>query len=194
MSILTILLNILLPPLAVLLEHGVGVLPKSASFDSLEVTSMKSKSTVSESLEVSSDAEFSGDVFMEKGLTVQGTVVGSGPYVDSSDERFKKNIQDLNGALGKVIKLRGVTYELRTDEFPKRNFDNSTQMGFIAQEVEQVVPELVVEDSEGFKAVSYARSTALLVNAIQELYAELAVMRKEVQTLRQEVADGTVQK
>ena len=60
--------------------------------------------------------------------------------MDSSDLRFKNDIHTINGALEKINNLRGVTYTLRTDEYPNKNFSNETQIGWIAQEVEEVSP------------------------------------------------------
>ena len=145
------------------------------------------------SLVVSADSELHGDVFMRSSLTVQGTVVGSGPYVDSSDARFKKNIKPLEQALDKVCALRGVSYDLRLDEFPHKNFGNDTQIGWIAQEVEKIAPELVVEDADGYKAVAYARSTALLGSAIAELRAEMSAemtaLKEQITALKAELAN-----
>ncbi len=118
---------------------------------------------------VGDQADFKGHVYIEKSLTVLGTTVGSGPYVDSSDVRFKKKIRTIDSPLEKVRNLRGVTYELRSEEFPKKNFGKETQMGWIAQEVEKVVPELVTTDADGFRAIAYARGSALVGQAVVEL-------------------------
>jgi hypothetical protein len=77
----------------------------------------------------------------------------SNAITESSDERYKKNIVTLQGALDKVLALRGVNYSWRTDEFPEKGFDSSKQMGLIAQEVEKIVPEVVSTDSKGYKSV-----------------------------------------
>jgi len=178
--------------------------PDDISYRNVDVTSMlrmqnftSAAGAVGElratSLVVSADSELHGDVFMSSSLTVQGTVVGSGPYVDSSDARFKKNIKPLEQALDKVCALRGVSYDLRLDEFPHKNFGNDTQIGWIAQEVEKIAPELVVEDAEGYKAVAYARSTALLGSAIAELRAEMSAemtaLKEQITALKAELAN-----
>ena len=67
-----------------------------------------------------------------------------------------------------VQELRGVTYDFRTEEFVDKNFPEYNQLGFIAQEVEAVIPQVVRTDSEGYKAVDYAKITALLTQAIKE--------------------------
>ncbi len=162
----------------------------SITSESITTTSTSSTSIEVDTHKVNKYAEFNGEVYMEKGLTVQGTVVGSGPYVDSSDLRFKKNINELNGrsSLDIICKLRSVSYNLKVDEYPERNFSNTTQIGWIAQEVEILAPELVEMDKDGYRAVSYARSTALLASAIaelrQEFNDELDLLRQEIKQLK----------
>ena len=117
---------------------------------------------------------------------MQGTVVGSGPYIDSSDSRFKREVEPVHGALDKVQALRAVTYALKAEDYPERNFDSNRHIGWIADEVEDVVPELVTKDALGFRAVAYGRSTALIAAAIKELRAE---MKQEMESLRLEIKD-----
>lgn len=100
-------------------------------------------------------------------LDVNGDILAIQVH-SSSDERFKKNINTVDDAISKVQKLRGVTYDFRTEEFADKNFPEYNQLGFIAQEVEAVIPHVVRTDSEGYKAVDYAKITALLTQAIKE--------------------------
>jgi hypothetical protein len=55
-----------------------------------------------------------------------------------------------------------VTYNFRTDEFPERALPATPQLGFLAQEVEAVLPQLVSTDAQGYKGVAYAHVTTLL--------------------------------
>mmetsp|Transcript_5086 Transcript_5086/g.7776 ORF Transcript_5086/g.7776 Transcript_5086/m.7776 type:complete len:1957 (-) Transcript_5086:199-6069(-) len=125
-----------------------------------------------EGLSTSGPAEFGSNVHIEGSLTVRGTVSGSGPYYDSSDRRFKTNISTISGALDMVSSLRGVTYDNKVDEYPDRKFSDQPQMGWIADEVESVIPELVEEDAQGYKHVAYSRAVAVLGEAIKELRDE----------------------
>ena len=59
-------------------------------------------------LSVSGVAELGGDVFVDGSVNVRGSVIGSGPYIDSSDKRFKTNITTINSAIDKVMQLEGV--------------------------------------------------------------------------------------
>lgn len=71
-----------------------------------------------------------------------------------------------------MLGLRGVNYFWKVNEFKDKGFTPEKQIGFIAQEVEKLVPELVHTDKEGYKTMSYDRVTALLVEAVKELKKE----------------------
>ena len=90
----------------------------------------------------------------------------------ASDGRFKKNVTSFASMLGAVSSLRPVHYDWRTDEFPDRHFSANRSYGLIAQDVEQVLPELVVTGRDGYKAVDYTKLPLLAVQAIKELKAE----------------------
>jgi hypothetical protein len=66
-------------------------------------------SVTTAALTVRDTAEFLSDVVIDGSVTVHGPVVGSGPYVDSSDARFKKDVANITDALDTVTKLRGVS-------------------------------------------------------------------------------------
>jgi exonuclease VII small subunit len=101
-----------------------------------------------------------------------GTATASGDVVAYSDARVKANIKPIDSSLEKVLKLTGVTYN-RTDLE-----DKSTKIGFIAQEVEKVVPEVVTYDSEKDRyGVSYGNVTALLVEAIKEQQTQIEELK-----------------
>lgn len=106
---------------------------------------------------------------------VAGNFTAAGNVTAYSDERLKHDVQVISGALDKVKALRGVTF--------KWNRDNSGGVGFIAQELEQVCPELV-HNCADIKSVAYGNVTALLVEAVKELRAEVITLRTELATLR----------
>lgn len=95
-------------------------------------------------------------------------VAAAGP----SHIRLKRDIQPLDSSLDKVTELRGVSYKWKTDQYPDRGFRDTKQIGLIAQDVESVLPELVSTDSKEYKAVSYDKLTAVLVEAVKELKVE----------------------
>ncbi len=88
----------------------------------------------------------------------------------SSDRRFKKNIEPITDILSKLEQLQPVSYEMRADEFPQYGFGSGTAYGLIAQEVEQVFPQLVETDANGYKMVKYGPElTMLSLQGIREL-------------------------
>ncbi len=97
------------------------------------------------------------------------TISGSN-YFTGSDARLKTNVQPITSALDAVLALRGVTFNRISDE------SQQTHIGLIAQEVEQVLPEVVFTDHEGYKSVAYANIVGVLVEAIRELEARVAAL------------------
>jgi len=91
-----------------------------------------------------------------------------------SDIKLKTNVKPLTGALSKVLQLEGVSFEWT--HWHKKKISPGTRIGFVAQEVEKVIPEAVIDtkidDNEGnridVKGVQYDKLVALLVEAIKE--------------------------
>jgi hypothetical protein len=112
-----------------------------------------------------------------------GDIIGCG-IACISDIRWKKDVRSLENALEKVSRLRGVSFQWREE----KNMAPGSNIGFVAQEIEAVVPEVVKTDSDGFKAVSYGSVTPLLVEAVKELKDEhgsaIAALRSENTRLR----------
>ncbi len=65
-----------------------------------------------------------------------------------------------------------MSYHWKTEQYPDWGFKETKQIGLVAQDVEAVIPELVSTDTRGYKAVSYNKLTAVLVEAVKELKAE----------------------
>jgi hypothetical protein len=87
----------------------------------------------------------------------------------ASDRRFKKNISPFGAVLDQVTALQPVNFDWRTTEFPERHFGDSRAYGLIAQDVEGVLPELVVTNEDGYKAVDYSKLPLLAIQAVKEL-------------------------
>jgi hypothetical protein len=117
-------------------------------------------------------------------LQVAGDIIANS-IAGSSDARFKTNIIPIENPLQKVMQLRGVTFDWKTKEFPNRTFSEKRSLGFIAQEVEQVVPEVVQTEksSEGYKSVQYDKVVALLVEAIKEQQQQIEQLQQKVKAL-----------
>ncbi len=121
--------------------------------------------------------------FDNKTIQINGNFRATATAV-TSDRRLKRNIRPLKRPLDRVIELEGVVYEWNVDEYPDRGLGQGEQIGLIAQDVEKVMPQLVSEDGDGYKAVSYAKLTAVLVEAVKELKALAESQQKEIERLR----------
>src|SRR6185436_12741 len=108
-------------------------------------------------------------VFANGNLGVSGIpyCAGCTTFTNNSDVRLKKNVQPLVGALDRLMQLRGVIFEWK-DPSEHGNL-TGTQRGFIAQEVERVLPEWVGVDDKGFKTLSTRGLEAMLVESLRTL-------------------------
>jgi hypothetical protein len=120
--------------------------------------------------------------------TISGKFNSNG-IQESSDERFKKNIQPIQGALKKVMQLEGVSYNWRVDEFPKRKFGERTEIGVIAQDLEKVYPELVSTDQDGYKSVQYSHLVPVLIEAIKEQQKQIEGLKKQAENNESKYGD-----
>ena len=138
---------------------------------------------------------FDGAVYVKGSITYTGSCT-------SSDERLKKNVQQLGGALDKVLKLRGVSYywknadELKAmpntmedDSTLHYEFNDKKQIGVIAQEIETILPELVSTDNNGYKAVDYSKLTPVLIEAMKEQQAIIESQQKEIDELKAQMRE-----
>lgn len=123
-----------------------------------------------------------GTIGPSQKLEVTGPILASAFNI-SSDIRYKKNIQLINSPLQKLNQIRGVTYNYKTDEFPKLGFTDANQIGFIAQEVEKVFPELVLTDRNGFKSVDYSKITPVLLEAIKDQQKQIDELNRKLEKL-----------
>lgn len=117
-------------------------------------------------------------------VIVNGSGTYSGTWTQSSDVRFKKNIEPLNNSIYKIQQLDGVSYEFKKDEFQEKNFTEGKQIGLIAQDVEKVLPELVRTDNEGYKSIAYQNLVAVLVEAIKEQQISINELHAEIVKLK----------
>jgi hypothetical protein len=138
-------------------------------------------------------------VYKNGNVEVNGNITYTGSC-GPSDTRLKKDVQQLNGALDKVLKLRGVSFywkskaEMAAARGKDVNnfsygFGSEKQIGVIAQEVEEVLPELVVTDNDGFKAVKYENIAPVLIEAMKEQQAIIDNQQKEIDELKKLVEE-----
>ena len=102
-----------------------------------------------------------------------GDVTARGNVTAYSDVRAKENITTIDSALDKVMALRGVYYTRKDTPGPRH-------VGVIAQEVEAILPEVVITDSEGMKSVAYANIVAVLIEAIKEQNTTITALQSQV--------------
>lgn len=106
----------------------------------------------------------------------------------SSDARLKTNVRPFSPMLDRVARLQPVYFDWRTKEFPEFHFGATTNSGLIAQDVEQVFPEMVATDERGFKAVNYSELPYLTLQAVKELKAKGDKLEAENDALKAQVA------
>ena len=126
--------------------------------------------------------DVTGDINASANVRAAGVVL-------TSDVRFKRNIQVLDGSLAKILRLRGVRYAWRTEEFPSRQFTHRDQVGVIAQEVEVEFPELVDTAADGFKAVNYPALVSPLIESTKELYGLCRDQSEKITHLENDLRD-----
>ena len=118
-------------------------------------------------------------------LYVNGEAYCTGSW-NTSDARLKTGLEPIGDALSMVAKLRGLSFLWRTADYPDRGFPAGRHYGLVAQEVEQVLPEVVKEGADGEKAVAYSELIPVLVESIKELKAESDGLRAASEALRAE--------
>jgi hypothetical protein len=102
----------------------------------------------------------------------------------SSDERLKRNIEPFQPILEKLVQIQPVYFDWRTDEYPDLYLGSSRSPGLVAQDVEKALPEMVAEDTSGFKMVNYSQLPLLLLQAIREQQEQIRELRMQVERLR----------
>ena len=123
---------------------------------------------------INTPAEVGLGSLSSNGNYVSGSFTSSGNITAYSDISLKENVKNIEGALDTVSKLRGVSFD-------RIDMDGESQIGFIAQELEPLVPEVVQTMPDGIKTVAYGNVVALLVEAIKELKEDNAELRAMIE-------------
>jgi len=110
-----------------------------------------------------------GTVTLAMTLDNAGDLTVAGDVTSSSDIRTKENIETVENSLDLVSQLRGVWYN--------KIGEDDRKVGVIAQEVEEVLPEVVKTDTEGMKSVDYGKMVGVLIEAIKDLKKEIDELR-----------------
>ncbi len=148
---------------------GSTLIVDGTSIDSGELTVLDgiTAGTVSASKAVIVDAN--KDISGFRNVTIAGDLTVQGDITSISDIRTKENIETIENSLELVESLRGVYYNKIGEEDRK--------VGVIAQETEEVLPEVVMTDQEGMKSVDYGKMVGVLIEAIKDLKAEVEELK-----------------
>ena len=151
----------------------------SYSTTSVSASNAATASTVNfnDGLSTTSDVQFDS---LGVGVAATGTtgeIVATGDITAyySSDERLKDNITPLSNALDKINQIGGYEFDWNSD-----SSHSGHDVGVIAQEIEKVLPEVVVDRDTGYKAVRYDKIVALLINAIKEQQLQIEELRSKL--------------
>ena len=136
--------------------------------------------TLSTGLELSGNISGSGYIRINH-VSASGDVVADGDVIayNSSDIRLKDNIEVIKGSLDKIDGIRGVEFDWNKDS-PGWAQERGHDVGVIAQEVEKVLPEIVVKRKSGYLGVDYKRIIPLLIESVKELKQEVEDLKKKV--------------
>jgi len=115
-------------------------------------------------------------------LYVNGTAYATGGW-QPSDLRLKADLRVIDDALGKVLRLNGISFRWRTEEHPDRGLPGGRHYGLVAQEVEQVLPEVVNAGPGGEKALAYSELIPVLIECVKELKAENEGLKQRIEAL-----------
>jgi len=123
-----------------------------------------------------------GKICASSCISTLGSVIAAGNvigYCAASDRRLKQNIRPIADALDKIRTLQGVLYDW-TDEFMETVPDNISRhdTGLIAQDVQQVLPEVVFLRENGYLGIKYDKVVGLIVQAINELAEKVDAIEK----------------
>jgi hypothetical protein len=100
----------------------------------------------------------------------------------SSDIRFKENIKPIENALDKISKISGNTYDWKEENKIEHGYEGN-DVGVIAQEIEEVLPQLVQTRESGYKAVKYDKLVALLIEGIKEQQSQIEELTNRINKL-----------
>ena len=115
-----------------------------------------------------------------------GRIDASGDIVafSTSDKNFKENIVPIQNALEKISKISGNTYDWKSDMKEFHGFEGN-DVGVIAQEIEEILPQLVTTRETGYKAVKYDKLVALLIEGIKEQQTQIHSLTLEIEKLKE---------
>ena len=109
-------------------------------------------------------------------ISSTGTLTATGDIVAYSDVRLKENIITIDNAVDKVLTMRGVYFNKKDD------FTKTRKSGVIAQEMQKILPEVVIENKDGILGVAYGNIVGILIEAIKEQQQQINELKYLLQT------------
>ena len=127
---------------------------------------------------VAGGASITGSVYINGNIELPNNrTMKAQSFVTYSDRELKKNIEPMGDALDKVMKLEAVTYDMKSS--------GKAEIGFIAQDVAKVVPEVCALDKMGVgRGIDYSRVSTLLVGAIKTQQEQIADLKEKLDKLQ----------
>jgi len=154
---------------------GSSVTSSAIAFNTANTAFVIGNGTASNAKSDAFKVMFNGDATVGNDLTVSGDIVVN------SDMRLKANIISLGSTLYKLLQIDGKTYTMKRDAKQKQ------KIGVLAQDIEKVFPELVVENN-GIKSVNYQGLVPVLINSIKEQDAKINQQQVEIEKLKEQDA------
>ena len=114
----------------------------------------------------------------------EGNVEATGSITHGSDRRWKKDITTIDNALDKALNLEGVFYKWNRSDYPEKSFEETRQIGFIAQDVEKVLPEVVRSNKDGYKSIDYSKVSVLLLEALRSQQEQINELQEALENLQ----------
>ena len=152
-------------------SSGSSVTNSATSFSTSNTAFVIGNGTASNARSDAFKVMFNGDATVSNDLTVSGDVVVS------SDARLKSNIVSLGSTLSRLLLIDGKSYEMKGKQ----------KIGVLAQEIQEVFPELVSEDENEMLAVNYQGLVPVLINALKEQESKFEKQQAEIEELKEMV-------
>ena len=159
------------------LELGVGSTHGTTTAMTIDSSQQVMVTTTTQSTSINTGALLvSGGMGVTKNVFVGGDVTCIGTCT-ASDLNLKTDINNITDAKTTLNKIRPVNYRFKSD------IKNRSKMGVIAQEIFNILPDLVHSDTEGMLSVDYTSLISLLVKGFQEQQVEISQMQQRINTL-----------
>ncbi len=140
--------------------------------------------SIGQSVATSANAQFNSLGIGMAASATAGRIDATNDIVaySSSDIRFKENIKPIENPLEKISKISGNTYDWKEENKIEHGYEGN-DVGVIAQEIEEVLPQLVQTRESGYKAVKYDKLVALLIEGIKEQQSQIEELKNKIEKL-----------